>query len=70
MGDCCGHTSKCHGTMLLIVGAVLVANQKWFKWDIWVVIGVLLVVKGLVKMAMPVCACQSSPEVLSMKKKK
>ena len=61
-----GVCAKCWGVKYLVVGIVLVANQWWFKWDIWVVIGVLLILKGVIKLAMPACGhCQPS---MAMKK--
>lgn len=53
MGCFDGVCSKCWAAKYIVVGLVLIANQLWFKWDIWVVIGVLLVLKGLMKLAMP-----------------
>ena len=54
MGQCCdGVCGKCHATKFIVVGLVLIANQLWLKWDIWVVIGALLVLKGVMKLAMP-----------------
>lgn len=57
-GNCCGHTPQCYGMMAVVLGAVLIANQLWFRYDIWVVLGALLVIKGIIKIAMPVCKCQ------------
>ena len=54
MGQCCdGVCGKCWATKYIVVGLILVANQLWLKWDIWVVIGALLVLKGIIKLAMP-----------------
>ncbi|MBI2653532.1 hypothetical protein HYX02_01850 [Candidatus Woesearchaeota archaeon] len=48
-----GVCGKCWAAKFIVVGLVLIANQYWFGWDIWVVIGVLLVLKGVLKLAMP-----------------
>ena len=64
MGDdcCCGMCTKCHAAKYIVVGLILLANQYWLKWDIWVVIGVLLVLKGVLKMVKPNCPhCEPMP---------
>lgn len=62
-----GVCAKCWSAKYIVLGLVLIANQYWLKWDIWVVIGALLVLKGIVKMAMPMCGhCQ--PEMKKGKK--
>lgn len=50
-----GACAKCWGAKFIVIGAILVANQYWLKWDIWVVIGVLLILKGVMKLSMPTC---------------
>ena len=54
-----GVCGKCWGAKYIVIGLVLVANQYWFMWDIWVVIGALLILKGVIKLTMPMCGhCQ------------
>lgn len=50
-----GVCSKCCAGKYIIIGLVVVLNQLYFGWDIWVVLGVLLILKGLLKWAKPVC---------------
>ena len=71
MGEMChdGVCSKCWATKYMVVGLVLVANQMWFKWDIWVVIGMLLILKGIIKLAMPM-GCGHCKSDMPMKKGK
>ena len=57
-GGVCG---KCWGAKFIVIGLILIANQWWFMWDIWVVIGALLVLKGVMKLAMPTCGHCSAP---------
>jgi len=52
-----GHTSQCRATMLLIVGIILIVARLYTTWDIWVVIGGLLVVKAICIYIMPNCKC-------------
>ena len=49
---------KCFGLCMLIVGIVFILARLYTTWDIWVVIGVILIVKGIlitVKIACPHC---------------
>ena len=54
MGQCCdGVCGKCHATKYIVVGVVvLVTAWKWPMY-IWHVLGALLVLKGVAKLAMP-----------------
>jgi hypothetical protein len=40
---------------MLVAGIVLILNQMYLKWDIWVVIGALAIIKGLMIWMMPCC---------------
>ena len=50
--------SKCKGTMLVIMGLVLIVVTI-FKptWNIWIVIGTMLVIKGGLKLFMSRNCC-------------
>ena len=48
-----GVCGRCMGGKLIVVGAIVIANQLWLNWSWWLVIGGLLVIKGLLKVAMP-----------------
>ncbi|MBI2659207.1 hypothetical protein HYX05_03880 [Candidatus Woesearchaeota archaeon] len=63
MGDCCcGMCSKCHAGKYIVLGLVLVVNQMYLGWDIWVVLGVLLILKGILKWVKPNCPhCEPMP---------
>ena len=66
----CKHTPQCHGIMAIILGVLLIANQKWLRWDIWVFIGSLVILKGVIKMAMPSCGCQKNMPMETVSAKK
>lgn len=50
-------TPRCMAAKLLVLGIIIILVRKFTSWDIWIVIGALLVVKALVMCAMPAC-CQ------------
>ena len=58
-----GVCSKCWGVKLIVLGAILIANQLWFKWSWWVLIGALLILKGIMKLAMPMGCGHCQPEM-------
>ncbi len=70
MGSTCcdGVCSKCWGTKYIVVGLILIANEYWFQWNVWVVIGTLLVIKGVLKHVMPSCGHCAVPETKGRKK--
>ena len=65
MESVCG---KCWGGMLVLIGLILVLVRLYTMWDIWVVMGVILIVGGFLLMANPTCShVQAKP---AAKKKK
>lgn len=52
------HTPRCMGSMLLVLGVLIILNSvyAWFNWAIFV--GGILALKGLLKLTFPVCGCQ------------
>lgn len=44
-----------HATCMIVAGIVLILNQMYTKWDIWIVIGALAIIKGAMIMMMPSC---------------
>jgi len=55
-GDC---TPQCTAMKFLVFGAILILVRLYTQWDIWVVLGALLIVKGLLLFIMPKCCCQA-----------
>jgi hypothetical protein len=41
----------------LIVGAVLLLNEWFFKYNPWLVVSVILIVAGIISIAKPSCGC-------------
>lgn len=57
MENCC--TPRCIAMKMLILGAILVLVRTYTAWDIWIVLGVILLIKGIILVIMPVCPCQN-----------
>jgi len=53
-------TPKCMAAKMLIIGIVLILTRLYTQWDIWVVIGTILVVKAVLLFMMPSCKCQTT----------
>ena len=57
-----GACAKCWGAKYLVFGLVVWATAVWWPGYIWHVIGILLVLKGLMKLAKPACPhCEAMP---------
>ena len=54
----CECTPVCRGAKMLVLGIILIlARLVYPTWDIWVVIGAILAIKGIMLFVMPVCPC-------------
>lgn len=67
----CEHTAKCWGIKMIVLGLILVL-VPWLlpSWNIWMVLGVLAIIKGIWMLFMPCCSCQKKEEKPAAKKKK
>lgn len=52
---------------LLIVGVVFVLVRLYTDWDIWVVIGAILVIKAILLFVMPAHNCDSKESKIKKK---
>ena len=51
-------TPQCRAMKLLVFGLVIVLVRYFYPgWDIWMVVGVLLVIKALMLFIWPTCCC-------------
>jgi hypothetical protein len=63
-GEKMGHECNCHGCKpacigmkMIAVGALLIANQIYFRLNWWILLGGLLILKGLMLVVMKGCMC-------------
>ena len=63
-----GACGKCWGTKYIVVGVVVLLTALYWKDYIWHVLGVLLVLKGVIKLAMPMGCGHCQPEMKKGKK--
>lgn len=52
-------TPRCMAVKLLILGLILVLAELYTSWDMWIVFGVILIIKAIVMFIMPVCPCNA-----------
>jgi len=57
MDNCC--TPQCKAMKMIVLGIVLILVRQFTIWDIWIVIGVIVIILGIKKLMMPVCPCNS-----------
>ena len=56
------YTPGCWAMKLLVLGIVLILVRIYTMWDIWVVLGTILIIKGLLLLIMPKWYCQTKPK--------
>ena len=61
---CCEemHKPECHGMMLVGLGGLLIASQLWPRLNWWIILGALLIVKGVIVYFMKGCMCMKHEE--------
>jgi len=50
-----GVCHKCFAWKLIAIGAIIVSVRIYTTWDIWVVLGAILILKGVLHLAKPKC---------------
>jgi len=64
-----GACSKCWAGKFVITGIIVLVTAMYWPMYIWHVLGILLIVKGIMKWSMPGCGhCQSSMPAKKAKK--
>ncbi len=62
------HMRYCIGIKWIVVGLILILVRMYTTWDIWIVLGVLIILKGIMKFFMPMYPYYK-PEAVKGKKK-
>jgi len=44
---------------LLVAGLILVLVRNYTNWDMWIVVGALLIIKAVILFIMPNCCCNT-----------
>ena len=50
-----GTCTRCHGSVLLVIGVLLLVNAYWPFLADWTLVGWILAILGLAKIARPTC---------------
>ncbi len=56
-GECCKGHKMWKGMKMLVAGLLVLANAYWNFMNLGLLIGLLLVVGGILKLAVPHCNC-------------
>jgi hypothetical protein len=60
----------CQGLKLLVLGALILLNQFYLKWDFWVFLGMLFVIWGFIGLfSHKKCACEMPMEMPKKRKR-
>ena len=51
------HTPKVMAAKLLVLGIIIILVRMYTAWDIWIVLGALLIIKAVLHFAMPSTCC-------------
>ncbi|MEK6859713.1 MAG: hypothetical protein AABX54_02760 [Nanoarchaeota archaeon] len=69
MENCCTPTCKAIKLIVLAVIIILISVYKP-AWNLWLIIGVLLIIKAIMLFIMPVCPCSKTKTESVVKKKR
>ena len=64
----CGMCNKCAAGKKIILGVLVLANAVWGLLDWGIFIGLLLILGGIIKVAMPSCGHTDMPQKAGKKK--
>jgi hypothetical protein len=68
--NCHGCKPACIGMKLVALGAIVISNELFFRVKWWLLIGGILILKGLMIVIMKDCMCHKSEECCEIKKEK
>lgn len=66
MHEGCSH--KGMAVKLLVLGLILILVRTYTLWDMWIVVGAILVIKAVLIYFIPHNCCEAKPEVKKKRK--
>jgi hypothetical protein len=69
MEEYCG---RCSGISILLIGVVILLNLYLLRWNMWLIVGSVLTIWGIVRIAKPSCGCSqgcTAPPLVAQKRR-
>lgn len=68
MENCC--TPKCKSMKLLIMGIAIILLDTYTDLNLWLIVGVLLILKAVLVLLVPICPCCNTKQTSTKSKRR